>query len=232
MIDLRSTDTEVDFLALHQKFIEPILLAPTEAYVAVHHHHRGPGLFHMEEYFRDVKARLQASGCDLVRFTMLRDPVARLKSALYFNLANEPPQLFRSSVNHELTTEQKQYMWTQLANNPIYDNLMTRYILNNKLEDFEHAPFPMALGGVNSTASTLAIKLLSSFEYVGFQEDIQGGNVTRQLGELLGIVNPPPLRKHQVNRHPDDAFLQIPSVLDVLKARTEHDQIVYDAFRG
>jgi hypothetical protein len=53
-------------------------------WLAVHHHHRAPGLRYMMPHLRRWKRELQSQGCDLVLSALLREPMQRVFSVLFY----------------------------------------------------------------------------------------------------------------------------------------------------
>jgi hypothetical protein len=75
-------------LGLHrmERIVESGELANNnDGWLAVHHHHRSPGLRFMMPRLREWKELLKSQGCDLVLATMLREPFPRVQSMISYN---------------------------------------------------------------------------------------------------------------------------------------------------
>jgi hypothetical protein len=68
-----------------QKLVQSGTLAKNDTWLAVHHHHRSPGLRFMMPRLRAWRRVLKSQGCNLVLATTLREPFSRFKSLLAYN---------------------------------------------------------------------------------------------------------------------------------------------------
>merc|ERR1719401_2072114 len=81
LIRLTNNGYPIDYQSFHAEHIEPFLANPKGRFIAVHHHHNGPGLYGSSAPpFAEMKHKLNAHGCKLIRFGFIRDPVKRLIS--------------------------------------------------------------------------------------------------------------------------------------------------------
>mmetsp|Transcript_75944 Transcript_75944/g.180577 ORF Transcript_75944/g.180577 Transcript_75944/m.180577 type:complete len:407 (+) Transcript_75944:107-1327(+) len=176
---LHNLTHRVNMMEFIDKHIEPVVRAPQGRLVAVHHHDRGPGLYGRSPLFRTLKRRFQAKGCNLYRLTVLRKPMELLQSALvFYDSAEQVPGVAPSMIQG--INDTKTRLIKGLETDKIYDNLMTRYILNNRDEmdgpnpQVSGARYPLEIGGVHRDAVTAARDILRQFQFVGFADDSLG----------------------------------------------------------
>jgi len=195
----KTSEGQIDYDKFEQQFIEPILENPEGKLVVIHHGDRGPGLYGFESKFADMKTRLQAHGCDLFRLTWLREPEELVNSALFFYDASMQANDGESAPEElRYETDQMTRLKKALATDKIYDNLMVRYLLNNKgeydglLPRGGGAQYPMEIGAVDDNALKAATDILRSFEFVGFtgrlDKDLQ--KVSAMLGLEHSVALP------------------------------------------
>jgi hypothetical protein len=207
------------------------LAVPGNPPVIVHHHQRGPGLYGFNLTFMQLKEKVVAAGCQFIRMTVLRKPVDRLISELYYNKilrygAQDPPQ--------GMLNLYKQW----LMNNFHYDNWQVRFLLNNKMEEYGdqyfhfnenekpwRSPTSDATWEVALKAST---DILSEFDYVGQSEKLN--DIPAIISSMIGSAGAEkdvPLRL--VNSDPHDVLTDA-ETLDMLKLKTRFDQRLYNHF--
>jgi len=247
---LHSMDEKMDYAAFEKEKLEPILQAPKGKLVAVHHHDRGPGLFNFNGTFSAMKTRLQAQGCDLYRMTFLREPRGLLKSTLvFFDSAEHQPKY--EWVAPEPVRNIKDPLLrfkVGLETDAIYDNLMVRYILNNRCENdgpnprCDGAEYPLEIGHVDSKALAEAWKILSTFEFVGFTEQMEAGAYT--VSQELGFRNVVLVEKRNVygvdqanmkaatSQRDFEALLSSEEIIPLVESRTAMDKELYEAAKN
>lgn len=215
VLPLMSMSHAVDFPKFQETYLDDILKNPQGRLVAVHHHHRGPGLDGFDATFEQMQETLEASGCSLIRITFLREPVAREISALYFNMGTEErfPEVLTNVTKAE------------------FRNGEIRYILNNKMNEYgmEHFHFGNSVKKKTWRAALRkAERILSKFSFVGTMEQFDQG--IAKICELIGephakdIVR---LRPVNVNSHYD---LSNSHVIHLVKRAVKVDQKLYARF--
>ena len=65
--------------------VEQYLYSKEKQWIAVHYHHRNPGMHWLKYNVTRWKIDLQSHGCQMIATTSFREPVSRLKSYVYFN---------------------------------------------------------------------------------------------------------------------------------------------------
>lgn len=199
--------------------------------IAVHHHHNAPGLYGwMQEYFERLQGNLNAKGCKLVRWTLLRKPEPRLISHVNFVMQLKGLQnldkaahdnFFRSTLAASDATKGDDQFVNQ------YDNHEIRYLLNN----FGRTGlFPMHFGGPHEDALKAAFQILDKFEVVGTTEKVDDS--VAKVRQLLGLPALPfpttNVRKAQYHAHdaqplPDDVQL-------LVQERTAYEKKLWDRY--
>jgi len=186
VINLSATTSEweVDFNSFDRQLMQSIDTNPGSV-VAVHHHHNGPGLYGMVDYFTPLKEKLNARGCSLVQWTLLREPEARLISHVNFVMQMlgvqttdqaSHDQFFRKTLSASDATKGDDQFVNQ------YDNHQVRYVLNNYGRT---ARFPMPFGGPHDAALNAAVHILDGFAVVGTVEKVDES--IAKLTQLLGL---------------------------------------------
>lgn len=222
-IDIKKWDAE---------FIEPFLQNPGERTIVVHHHDRGPGLAGMEDYFVNLQSRLQAKGCGFWKVTFLRNPVDLATSALFYYDHAEfgKPYIAPNQIQYKEQNQTLRFI-NALQSDTWYDNMLVRYLLNNKndwsgpMPRNNGAKYPIQWGEVNTTHVQLAEEVLRDFHFVGIAEDIGKGK--RQIADMIHLVNDPePLEKDNAYEHPE--FENLPGYLkQMILDRTQMDRLLY-----
>lgn len=232
VINLRGTtfkhyeQENINFTAFHEEKIRPLLRNMTGKLFAVHHHHRGPGLYGMDSYFSDMKNKLSTQGCSLIRFTVLREPVSQLTSAVNrrAEIWNVPlpnssarDDFFRLHLEDTGDSQQLQR-----------DNAEVRYTLNN----FNGSNFPMGYGGSHEDALKAAEAVLDGFEVVGLTEQL--ANSIGNVAKLLKLPNAKlPIRKQRSPSYRQYDGQPFPyDVAALIKERTKFDSELYERFKS
>mmetsp|Transcript_75913 Transcript_75913/g.144397 ORF Transcript_75913/g.144397 Transcript_75913/m.144397 type:complete len:378 (-) Transcript_75913:67-1200(-) len=228
VFDVQSDMVDVNFTEFNNEYLQPLVHNMTGKLVAVHHHHRGPGLYGLDPYFSDLKKQLNSQGCSLIRWTLLREPVSRLKSAVNFEL-----QLHHRSIQSKVAYDQafREYLLesgvTDFENRR--DNAQVRYTLNNFGIDAE-SKFSMPFGSSNEAALDAATRILDSFEVVGTVEEVDKSikNVTKLL-ELPDVPLPTDnARRKQYQKYDD---LPLPDDIQrLIEKRTRLEAKLYERF--
>lgn len=227
VLPLMSMDHLVDFDKFHAENIEPILSSPRGRLVAIHHHHRGPGLYGFDSHFDAMQTRLEGAGCKLFRVTFLRQPVDRLVSSLYYRHENhgsstQPSgQAFSEALSH--THDQEYY------------NGEISYILNNKMYEYGVAPFKLDSRFLRvemwSKALAETNRILRTFDYVGMTEHLSVG-----VAKVAGLIGTPhvlkanPLRMVNTNFH--ERLRKSTTISDLVEKACTYDQKLYDSWKG
>lgn len=217
---------QVNWEAFRDNQLEPLISNMAGRVVAVHHHHNGPGLYGMENYFSRLSSRLENQGCKLVRFTLLRKPVPRLISHVNFAM-----QLIYKDQPGEAIDKQKHDNYFRFAlSNPNFpdnqfDNYQVRYTLNNF-----YGKYPMPFASSDPAAVNAAIRILDSFEVLGLVENLDESVV--RVRQLLGLPNLPfprtNVRKPKFSQHDDE---NLPAdVHRLIDARTELEKKLYENY--
>jgi len=217
LLDLSATPSkwEIDFNAFDRKLYQSIDKNAGKV-IAVHHHHNGPGLYGwMQNYQKRLKDILNARGCSLVKWTLLRRPELRLISHVNFVMQilgvqtkdkASHNQFFRKVLSASDATKGDDQFVNQ------YDNHQIRYLLNNFGRT---GGFPMPFGGPNHDgALNAAVQILDSFDVVGVVEKVD--NSIAKLTQLLGLpalpfprtnVRRAEFQSHDKTPFPDDVQL-------------------------
>ena len=244
---LHSMDHVMDFQRFQENRLEPFLKSPKGKLIAVHHHDRGPGLYGLDSQFQSMKKKLQANGCDLYRFTFLREPESLLKSTLVFFDSAEQQKNYEWVAPEPVRNieDPKERFKVAMQTDAIYDNLMVRYILNNRLENdgpnprHSGAKYPLGVGEVSDDALAEAWKILSQFDFIGFLDNMESGlySVAKDLGFRSIVV----LKAHNVygidqanmaaatSSTAFDDVLTMDDVQSLIEQRTDKDKELYES---
>lgn len=169
----KTTNETIDFDGFFNTTIAPFLANPGSRLIAVHHHHHGPGLARATAPpWALMRERLEARGCRLVRFTILRDPARRLESLLQFVSRDdhgEPKSEWRHVLERSRGGE--------------VDNGLLRYVLYNQRSAYPN-DHPLDRPMTNESVEE-ALAALSDFEVVGRLESLSSD--LERVAKLAGI---------------------------------------------
>mmetsp|Transcript_2881 Transcript_2881/g.5342 ORF Transcript_2881/g.5342 Transcript_2881/m.5342 type:complete len:350 (-) Transcript_2881:41-1090(-) len=228
-------DDYINFTAFQEQQIQPALHNIKGKLVAVHHHHKGPGLYGMEHYFSDLKKQLSSQGCSLTRFTVLREPVSLLMSALRYDSqlrnGNSSLKSGNNETKHNRSLRQncRWHLKSGDQESIRRDNAEVRYILNN----FGSGDFPMPFGGSKDAALKAAIQILDSFEVVGLTEelDLSIRNLVQVLRLPVFAEIPHMNERGHWYQVQEDEIQEFPDDLrDLIKRRSKYDVQMYERF--
>jgi len=219
----------VDFPGFRDNTLQPLINNMKGKLVAVHHHHNGPGLYGMDPYFKKIKGQLEKQGCSLVRFTLLRDPEARLVSNLNFDMqlahGNDGAQVGVGEHNQYFRSQLKTAGRNEFYNR--YDNYQVRYLLNNFGNADGTTQFPMPFGDTQNGALAAANQILDDFEVVGLVEELDKS--IKKVNELLALPtsNAPRSNERRKEFQKHDKLPLPGDVQALVVARTSLEQQMY-----
>jgi hypothetical protein len=149
----------------------------------VSHHHGYEGLYAIAGELDALRVESESAGCPFVVGTVMREPLAQVISAYFYN-------------DHNI----KNWKW-ELHNNTNFDNPQTRYILNN------HHKLDPAYEGIEKHESvdkaamcTAAAVLTASVDEIGFTTDLSW--FMKRFSARMGFPSWKPAVK---NRHKHSA---------------------------
>lgn len=216
----------------HNKHIEPLVANAKGKLVAVHHHHHTPGMLEFQSRFPEMKRRLNEQGCDLFRFTFLRNPESRLTSALVYNIfdwnrtKDSERELGHSKSWDDNTMNLVQNVFAKDSGASEVYNREVNYFLNNNAEDGKHLWRPSLDQIMNVT---VAKRILRTFELVGLTEEM--GDGISQLARMVGLGGKIPglhgSRTNMGSRTTDPA--ELPRAMSkLIRNNTILDRVLYE----
>lgn len=184
---------QINYTDWEARELEPFLANPAGKLVAVHHHHRGPGLYGFEPTFAKIQSRLRQAGCSLTKAVVLRNPLDRTASFL--------AKAFDGNMSL--------YHWELRHNHfKTAQNGQVRFMLNNfNGEEYPFLPLGLANDDVHwQGAIEEAERILSTFEFVGFTEELD--KELPRLARQLGFDESAPVMR--ANGHAHTSFHKLP----------------------